>query len=108
MHALSRTRFQQYVYERYMEHGQRFNPPTDETFIDAFNKGDMFRVKVVTMIDGKAHWPRWGYVGITTGWSPAFLLMKRRGAHGSSDLLNPLVDKVVETKWLNERPRKRR
>jgi hypothetical protein len=52
-------------------------------------------------------WGRWGYVGLTTGWRPAFLLMKRRGQVGSSDLLNPQRDKIVNSKWLTEKKRRR-
>lgn len=61
-----------------------------EGFWPYFTSGE--RVKVVNVADGSA--PRFGTVGITTGWKPAFLLMHRSNAVGSSDLLGP-NDRVI-------------
>lgn len=44
------------------------------------------RIKVRNGLYGAV---RTGTVGITTGWRPAFLLMSRSSAHGSSDVLGP-------------------
>ncbi len=40
---------------------------------------------------------RSGWIGKTTGWRPAFLLMRRINAHGSSDVLGA-EDKIVSVK----------
>jgi hypothetical protein len=95
------TRFEEFCMRGFKTHGQKFVPPRGDEFIDAYNKGDTFRIKVQC-----DNWARWGYVGLTTGWRPCFLLMLRRGQHGSSDTLNPLMDKVINTKWLKEKRRK--
>lgn len=104
---MAQTRFQQFLARGYQEHGQRFTPPEGDAFIDAYNKGDTYRIKVVTVLDKKTRWERWGYVGITTGWKPAFLLMKRFGQMGSSDTLSPAWDKVVDSKWWKPRRQRR-
>ena len=66
-------------------------------FVDAFNGGAGFRVLVdFGYADEK---PVWGFVGITTGWKPCFLLMRRRGQIGSSECLNT-SHKIIRTKWI--------
>lgn len=93
------SRFDDYLQRARARHGERFIPPTDPRFIDAYNKGDKFRIKVrATYPSGHTH-ERWGFVGITTGWAPAFLLMARRGQHGSSDLLCK-DDEIIESRYL--------
>lgn len=47
-------------------------------------RGDTYRVKVDFGYDK----PVWGYVGVTSGWKPVFLLMRRRGQIGSHETLN--------------------
>lgn len=94
------TRFEEYCARGVQRHGDRFKVPTGAAFIDAFNKGPEYRVKVRTVFaSGDVH-ERWGYVSATTGWAPAFLLMHRRGAHGSSDLLYDGRDEIIDAKWL--------
>lgn len=94
------TRFEQTCARLATRHaGKKFIEPKGQHLIDAFNRGDKFRVKVRTTYPGGATRERWGYVSITTGWSPSFLLMARRGQHGSSDLLNER-DEIIETRYL--------
>ena len=79
------TRYQMYVAMKTDEYGSRFdNSDLAEQFISHYNFGQSRRIKVLFP------WGEivWGYVGITTGWKPAFLLMRRVGQYGSSLLLN--------------------
>lgn len=62
-------------------------------FVPYFNERKT-RIEVeTTFADGTTH-RRTGYVGITTGWKPAFLLMHASNHHGSSDVLS-VNDKVL-------------
>lgn len=54
-------------------------------FVPAFERGDTYRVKVDF---GYGEKPVWGFVGVTSGWKPSFILMRRRGQHGSSEILS--------------------
>lgn len=55
------------------------------------------RIKVTTTYPDGETFTRFGTVGVTTGWRPVFLLMKRSDSVGSSDVLGP-DDKVVAVK----------
>src|SRR5262245_31488243 len=100
------TRFEEYCARQQALHGDKFVPPTDPRFIDAYNKGQAYRIKVRTVYPGSdSTWERWGFVSLTTGWQPAFMLMRRSGQHGSSDLLGAR-DTIVDTNWI--RPARRR
>jgi hypothetical protein len=66
-------------------------------FIQAYNSGDRFRV----LVDFGYDKPIWGYVGVTSGWQPMFLLMRRRGQRGSSDTIGPEA-KIIATKFLKD------
>jgi hypothetical protein len=89
------------------QHGERFSPPTGPALIDAFNKAHprsgergCYRVCIETSYSGEGAWRRWGFVSITSGWAPSFMLMKRRSAHGSSDLISEPKDRIVDSKWI--------
>jgi hypothetical protein len=98
------TRFEAYCETKRRQYGDKFVPPTGKSFIIAYNMGQNYRVKVETKYDTETR-TRWGYIGLTTGWQPAFLLMRNSRAFGSSDLLNPDRDIVVAYHWLTGKRR---
>jgi hypothetical protein len=88
-------------------HGERFSPPTGPNLINAYNlahprngEPGCYRVCIETSYSGGGSWRRWGYVSITGGWSPSFMLMGRRGQRGSSDLISEPKDRIVASKWI--------
>ena len=90
------TRFEEYCERKRAEYGDRFVAPTGEQFINAFNRGQAYRIKVRTDYgDGEVR-ERWGFVGITTGWQPAFLLMRSTRSVGSSDVLCA-TDRILDS-----------
>lgn len=94
------TRFRETCIRLRLKHpGKTFVEPKGRHLIDAFNRGDKFRVKVRTTYPSGETRERWGYVSITGGWAPSFMLMARRGQHGSSDLLRE-TDEIIETRYL--------
>ncbi|MGH7962943.1 MAG: hypothetical protein ACRERD_14120 [Candidatus Binatia bacterium] len=69
------------------EHGDKFDPSDlAEKFISHFESGERIRVEFDYGSGGKC--VRTGRVSVTTGWKPAFLLIRRRTDRGSSTLLN--------------------
>ncbi len=103
------TRFEEYCKRGVQAHGSKFTPPEGDAFIAAYNKGQDFRIKVFTPYVGsqvRGH-ARWGYVGITSGWAPCFLLMHRAGNTGSSDVLDHRQDVIVESKWIDQQRRRK-
>jgi hypothetical protein len=81
-----KTKFEQYIDRQRSQYGDKFDASElAPQFVEALNNGDRYRVKVQSPYGGK---PYWGFIGITTGWKPAFLLMFRRGQIGSSFLLS--------------------
>lgn len=93
------TPFEAYCERQRARYGARFVPPQGTAFIRAFNEAPRLRVKVRSVYGNEIH-ARWGFVGITTGWCPAFILMRRVGQHGSSDLLNPVQDTIIAERWM--------
>lgn len=92
------TRFQEYCDRQRAKYGDRFTAPTDARLIYAYNQGHEYRIKVrTTYPSGETH-ERWGFVGITTGWAPAFLLMHSTRAYGSSDVLSD-HDEIIGWHW---------
>lgn len=91
------SKYSDYCTRKAAEYGDKFS--TDElngAFIDAFNNGNRYRV----LVDfGYGVKPVWGYVGVTTGWKPCFLLMRRRGQHCSSETIKSEA-RVISSKWL--------
>lgn len=97
------TAFERYCERKRAQYGDKFVPPTGDAFIDAFNKGVEYRIKVETKwADDYTH-TRWGYVGVTSGWQPCFLLMRNVRAYGSSDTLQEGRDRITDAHWLKER-----
>lgn len=70
------TEFEAYCNRKRNQYGDRFRPPADTRFIRYFNSGERIRVRTCGM-------ELTGTVSITTGWSPAFLLMRTRRSMGS-------------------------
>lgn len=93
------NRFQEYCERKRQQYGDKFSPPTGGAFINAFNSGENFRIKVRTVYPSGETRERWGFVGITTGWSPVFLLMRNRRCWGSSDTLDPQRDTIIDCHW---------
>lgn len=76
------------------QYGDKFCPEAlAPQFIKHKAAGDRRRIKV-RFTDGREVW---GYVGVTTGWVPCFILMRRRGQHGSCDTLS-VNDVIVDVK----------
>lgn len=79
------------------QHGDRFDPSELEavrpSIRAAYDSGE--RVTVRRVYDDGAVVDRRGVVSTTTGWRPAFLLMPRAGAVGSSDVLDERDDVVT-------------
>jgi hypothetical protein len=88
------SKYSDYLARKIEEFGVEKFDPTDLAyqFIPYFNSGE--RVKV--SFKGEEQ-PRFGTIGVTTGWKPSFLLMRRSNQVGSSDLLGKF-DKVVAVK----------
>ena len=97
---LPSTRFECYCERQRAVHGARFEAPTDARWIQAYNAGERYRIKVLTRYPNSDEvTERWGYVALTTGWAPSFMLMRRRGQRGSSDLIDSR-DELVAAKWI--------
>ena len=90
------TNYESFINRAKSKHGEKFSDENlNSKFISAFNNGDTYRVKVDFGYDK----PVWGYIGITTGWKPCFLLMRRRGQHGSSETINN-DSKILDYKFI--------
>lgn len=83
---MARTRYEDACARGRAQYGDRYEPPTGQALIAAYNAEG--RVRVVTTYPGGETYTRTGTVSLTTGWRPAFLLMHRSSDHGSSDLLD--------------------
>lgn len=87
--------YNDYIARKTREYGDKFSAENlNPLFINAFNNGDTFRVLV-----DFGYQQKWGYISVTTGWKPCFLLMARRGQYGSSDTINNEC-KIIKSKWL--------
>jgi hypothetical protein len=77
-------------------HGDKFSEKDlSAKFVRAYNNGERFRIKVRFDYGEEV----WGYVAATTGWCPSFMLMRRRGQHGSSELLSD-CDSIIAERWI--------
>lgn len=86
------TRFADFIARKVQEYGDKFDPSDlNPNFVSAFNCAPKRRVRVKFPYNGPDDKPeiKWGYVGVTTGWKPIFLLISRLGQHCSSDTLGP-------------------
>lgn len=89
------TPFEQFLDRKKNEYGDRFDPSNlSKQFIFAFNDAPRSRVKV-RFSHGEVVW---GYVGVSAGWKPTFLLMRRLGQHGSCLTLSD-KDGIVSHKF---------
>lgn len=69
------------VNRRYAQYGDKFDTSDlDKRFIQYYQSGQRIKVETCGMI-------MTGTVGVTTGWKPAFLLMRTSRSIGSSWLL---------------------
>lgn len=76
-----------YLTRAQRSHGEKFDSSSlAPQFITWFNTGQ--RIKVRTTYSSGETYIRTGIVGVTTGWRPAFILMHRSNAFGSSDVLD--------------------
>ncbi len=90
------SRIAKFISDKLKQYGDEFKPDAlAYKFAVHFNAGQSRRVKV-KFPSGETVW---GYVGVTTGWIPAFLLMRRRGQHGSSIVLSD-EDEIIGQKDL--------
>jgi hypothetical protein len=80
------------------QHGDKFVPP-EITYHQLIYFNDGCRIEVTS----PSGYVRRGHLGITTGYRPSLLLIPRRGASGSSDLINQ-TDAV--TAWIDNRGRR--
>jgi hypothetical protein len=89
------TRRERWLADKQIQYGDRFDTSRlAPQFWEAFDRGDTFRVLVQPPYNEK---PTWGYVGVTTGWCPTFLLIRCRGQIGSSYTLGHDY-KILRTK----------
>lgn len=89
--------FEAFVADKLIDYGDKFNDSKlSKQFIPFWEKGPMVRVKVQFSY-GEA---RWGWVGVTTGWTPTFLLMRNINSRSSSDTLTD-DDKIID--WRNKK-----
>ena len=94
-----KTRFDDYCVRATHLHDAKFIAPKGEAFIDAYNKGTDYRVKVQTIYPGGESYVRWGFVALTTGWKPSFMLMRQTGQRGSWDLIDER-DTIIANHWI--------
>lgn len=81
------SRFSEYVYRKKAEYGPKFDPSDlAPQFAEHLHSGQ--RIRVRTVYKSGEFRERTGTVGVTTGWRPAFLLIARSNAFGSSDVLD--------------------
>ena len=77
------TTFKDYLTGKRADYGKKFDPSDlAEKFIPYFETGQRIEVKTEY---GEI---KRGYIGVTTGWKPVFMLLSRYDSHGSSELLS--------------------
>lgn len=81
---MNRTEYQSYLARKQREHGTKFDASDLAPQFAPYLHDRQTRLKVRHPIWGEC----WGWVGVTTGWKPAFLLMRRINSVGSSILLD--------------------
>jgi hypothetical protein len=86
-------------------HGQQYrNHQLPEKFVPAFEKGQNYRVKVERGINMR--YTEHGYVSISTGWEPVFLLMRSNRSRLSSVVLCDDDEIIGERTWDEKRYRR--
>jgi hypothetical protein len=78
------TRFEEYCARGRAIHGDRFSAPSGSAWIEAYNQAPNLRIKVRFSYGEE----KWGFVALTAGWRPCFMLMRAVSQRGSSDLLS--------------------
>jgi hypothetical protein len=80
---MAATKYDDYITKQRHRYGSEFcDSALDPRFIPYFNNGT--RLKVHTLGSDVT-----GYIGVTTGWRPVFLLMRTIRSHGSIYTLGP-------------------
>lgn len=107
------TKFEQFLERKQREYGDRFVRPSGSAdLVAAFNDGGRYEVDVYGSTRALATatadeaiaiadvtWIKRGRIGITTGWTPTFLLMLTRRSLGSSitlDARTVIIRKVAK------------
>lgn len=86
------TPYEEFVMRKVAEYGEKFNTSElSPKFARYLHTGQRIKVR------SEFGYERTGTVGVTTGWRPAFLLMHRSNASGSSDVLRA-SDEIVAVK----------
>ena len=81
--------YNEYLNRKQHEYGDKFDPSDlSKQFVQYYE--NQKRIKIQTSWGDTIS----GTVGITTGWKPVFILMRRKDSHGSSDLLSD-KDKII-------------
>lgn len=81
-----------YIHSKKIQFGDKFDASgLHEHFHKYFNSGERVKVRFKY---GETFEEVTGTIGVTTGWKPAFLLMRRSNSMGSSDLLGA-NDRVI-------------
>lgn len=90
------SKFDGYIARSRARYGDKFDDSDlDRRFVGAFNTGA--RIKVTCYGETLT-----GTVGVTTGWRPAFLLMRTARSRGSSVILNASAE-IIGIKHGDER-----
>ena len=80
-----------YLHRKQAEFGAKFDPSNlDERFVPYFESGERIKVSI-------GNFALTGTIGVTTGWRPAFLLLRTSRAMGSPWLLGK-QNKVLAVK----------
>ena len=75
------SKYTDYIARKRAEYGERFDPSElDPRFAPYFDNGERVRVATYGLV-------LTGTIGVTTGWRPAFLLIRRKTDRGSSWVL---------------------
>ena len=86
------NKYEQYIERKRLEYGEKFDPSDlAKQFIPYFNAGTRIKVETCGMTIT-------GTVGATTGWKPAFLLMRTSRSIGSPWVLSE-NDKITAVKY---------
>ena len=77
------TTFKDYLIGKDAEYGEKFDQSDlTKKFIPYFETGQ--RIEVRTPYGETKR----GYVGVTTGWKPVFILLAKSNSHGSGEILD--------------------
>lgn len=97
------TAFEFFVNEAKRKHGDRFSDASLWPQFRQYLEIKSIRLTVERTYQNGEVYRRTGWVGVSTGWAPAFLLMRRSNSVGSSDVLGA-DDRIVAVKRLRPKP----